>query len=508
MPGFNGGWWRKKMENFAPTEAEYPFMAYPPLIRRAAECVSVQHQLSPELYNIVAHAAAALAVQGLAVLRMPDGRFVPLNLYFLILAATGVGKSPAFEAFFAPYIAHDRAAKETFDKAKKEYPARHRSWKSQCDDATKTLSKARQKGEPLDHIQAKLDSLIEEEPIEPCLETWLVSDTNGPAFLKRLAGIGKSVALAGDEGEKLLVHLYQYIADLCQVWSHGRTDSQRIGTGITSVIDSRVLTLLLLQPENFYRFCGTAGKKAFGMGVWARFLIMAPKRPRPGFTSTESLNATNEPIDAFLARITDLIVERERRIKAGITEQDVVELDTDAHDCWAAFDREMSLRSSAHFASHNDDDAARGFKLGDLLDINEFAAKASMQAARVAAGFAYLGGDTKVTLDTMERAIRIIRYHIEAYRDQFSLSRAIPRVQEDALRLETYLRKRRLITRGCTTIPLEFLRSNGPTSDLRRDEFLLPSLQWLEDRGMLKVINPTFGGKPYVDFCWMFKPVS
>ena len=95
MHGFNGGWWRKKMENFAPTGAEYPFMAYPPLIRRAAECVSVQHQLSPELYNMVAHAAAAYAVQGLAVLRMPDGRFAPLNLYFLILAATGLGKSPA-----------------------------------------------------------------------------------------------------------------------------------------------------------------------------------------------------------------------------------------------------------------------------------------------------------------------------------------------------------------------------------------------------------------------------
>lgn len=504
MHGFNGGWSRKKIEHFAPTEAEYPFMDSPSLIRRAAECISVQHQCSPELYIFVAQAAASLAVQGLAVLKMPDGRFVPLSIYFLALAISGLGKSPAFEAFFAPFIARDRAAKEAFDNAKKQYPAKHRSWKQQCDELTKTLSKARQKGDLLDRIQVELDSLIEQEPIEPCLETWLVSDPTGPAFLKRLAGIGKSVALGGDEGEKLLPHLYEYIADLCQVWSHGRTDSQRIGTGTTSVIDSRVLTLLLVQPDNFYRFCATAGKKAFGMGVWARFLIMSPKRPKPGFKSPEGLDATNEPLDAYLARITELIAERERRVKAGITEQDVVELDTDARDCWKAFDHEMRLRSSAQLASHRDNDAGQGFKPGDLLDINEFAAKASMHAARVAAFFAYLGGNTKVTLDTMERAIRIIRYHIEAYRDQFSLSRAIPRVQEDALRLETYFRKRRLLTRGCTTVPLEFLRSNGPTIDLRHDEYLLPALQWLESREMVNVINPTCSGKPYVDYSPLF----
>lgn len=504
MPGFNGGWWRKKMENFAPTEAEYPFIDSPSLIRRAAECLSVQHQCSPELYIVVAQAAASLAVQGLAVLKMPDGRFVPLSIYFLVLAMTGLGKTPAFEAFFQLFLESDRAALEAFQKAEKEYPAKHRSWKLQCDDLTKELSKARKKGEPLDHLQGELDALIEHEPAVPRLQNWLIADTTKPAFLKRLAGVGESTALANDEGEKLLTNLYQYIADLCQLWSHGRTDSNRIGTGTTLVFNSRVMTLLLLQAENFYKFCEAAGKKAFGMGVWARFLIIAPKEPRPGFTSDESLDATNEPLDAFLARIAELIAERERRVKAGITTLDVVELDVDARTCWEAFDREMRVRSSSRLASRNRDVADDDFKPGDLLEVRAFAAKASIHAARFAAVFAYLGGDTKVTLDTMKRTIRIVRYHIEAYRDQFSLSRAIPRVQEDALRLETYLRKRRVITRGSTTVPLEFLRSNGPTIDLRHDEHLLPALQWLEGREMLKVINPTWGGKPYVDFSSLF----
>lgn len=499
MIGFNGGIWREKREHIVPTEAEYPFMSTPPLIRRAAECVSVQQQLSPELYIFFAQAAASLAVQGLAVLKMPDGRFAPLSMYFLVLAASGVGKTPAFEVFFQNFIARDEAANAAFNIAVKEYPARHRSWKRQCADLARMLSKARQKGEPLDHLQYELDSLIKQEPAVPRLQNWLVSDTTGAAFLQRLAGTGESIALAGDEGEKLLPNLYQYIADLCQLWSHGRTDSHRIGTGTTMVTDSRIMTLLPIQPENFYRFCETSGEKAFSMGVWARFLFIAPKELKPGFNSTENLDATNEPIDAFLARIVELITERERRIKAGITEQDVVELDVDARDCADAFGREMRVRSSSPVASRKDNDADEDFKPGDLSDVRAFAAKAMIHAARLAAVFAYFSGDSKVTLDMMERAIRIIRYHIEAYRDQFSLSRAIPRVVEDAMKLETFFRRLYLDTHGKTMIPLDSLHHCNTTSDLKLDKYLLPALLYLRQQGKIQIFRLN-GGKQYVNF--------
>jgi hypothetical protein len=168
----------------------------------------------------------------------------------------------------------------------------------------------------------------------------------------------------------------------------------------------------------------------------------------------------------------------------------------------------MRVRASSRLADRSSDYGERGFAPGDLLDVREFAAKASNHAARLAAVFAYFCGYTKVTQDMMERAISIVRYHIEAYRDQFSLSKAMPRVVVDAQRLETYFRKRKILTRGSTTVLLEFLRSNGPTIDLRHDEYLLPALQWLEDRGMVRVHNPTFGGKQYVDFSNLFSTVG
>lgn len=495
MYGFNGGMWHKKPENFAPTTMEYPSADQPRLIREAVECASVRHQLSPALYACVAQAAASLAVQGLAVLKLPDGSTIPLSMYFLVLAMSGMGKTRAFYTFFPPFVASDKGAEAAYVKAKKEYPDKLSDYKKQRADLNKLIGKMRAEGKPCGHLQVELDKL--EKPDEPRLQKWLMSDTTGAAFLQRMQGFFQSVGLATDEGAKLLKHLYQYLADLCQAWSHGLIDSHRVETGVTSVIEARIMTLILAQPKVFYDFCAKQGSTALDMGAWARFLVFAPSRPNGTLVSKDNLGATTEPLDAFLARIIELNAECERRVKAGITEQDVVELDADANDYWIKFVQEMRDRTIERNADR---------KPGDLLDISEFAAKAPMHAVRLASVFAYFCGDTKVTLDTMQRAISIIRYHIEAYRDQFSLSKVMPRVVEDSMRLETYFRTLYMDTR-CTTIPVTILHHSNTTSDLKLDKYLLPALIYMEQQGKIRRI-PANGGKRYVDFSSLIRMTS
>ncbi|MFC5583268.1 DUF3987 domain-containing protein [Rhodanobacter terrae] len=488
MLGFNRGFWHKKMEHFVPSEAEYPLDAQPRLIREAVECACVRHQLSPTLYASVAQAAASLAVQGLAVLKLPDGSTVPLSTYFLVIAMSGMGKTRAFYTFFAPFLASDRSIEEAYAKAVKEYPDKLSDYKKQRADLNKLIGKARAKGEPYDHLQTELNKL--KRPDEPRLQKRLMSDTTGAAFLQRMRGFFQSAGLATDEGAKLFKYLYQFLADLCQAWSHGLIDSHRAEAGVTSAIEARIMTLILSQPAVFYDFCASHGSLALGMGAWARFLICAPRRPSGRLTSGNGLDATTAPLDAFLARITELIAEHERRAKAGITEQDIVELDADADDCLTQFIQEMKRRSVERNADG---------KAGDLMDVSEFSAKAPIHAARMAAVFTYLCGDMKVTRDTMQRAIDIIRFHIDAYSDQFSLSKAIPRVVEDGLRLETFFRRLYIETKGNTKVSLDSLHHNNTTSNLKLDKYLLPALIYMQRQGTIQM-PPTNGGKPYVDF--------
>ena len=98
---------RKSLEDFKPIVAAYPHLAQPRLIREAVECACVRHQLSPRTYATVAQAAAALSVQGLAILKLPDGTKVPLSMYFVVQGKTGSGKTPPFMTFFEPFKEHD-----------------------------------------------------------------------------------------------------------------------------------------------------------------------------------------------------------------------------------------------------------------------------------------------------------------------------------------------------------------------------------------------------------------
>jgi hypothetical protein len=483
MTGFNSRLWRKKQEYFAPTTTPYPHDDHPRLIREAVECASVRHQLSPALYSAVADAAASLAVQGLAVLKLPDGSVMPLNMYFLIIAMSGMGKTRAFNTFFKSFLALDKTALAEFMKDDGDYPERLNGWKVKCCDINKMIRNKRTKGEPHDHLQGELDTLVAKKPIKPRYWNWLLSDATAPAFLKRIAGINKSVALASHEATKLFKHLYTLFGDLCSLWDDGQTDSHRIGSGTKASFESRIMMLLLTQPSVFYDFCAGQGGLALGMGFWARCLVTVPCKPKGHLTSDDKLDATTVPLDAFLARIDALITERIRRVKAGITEPDIVELDADANDCWIKFGKEMKDRSAEN---------------GDLSDVSEFADKAAVHAAHHAAVFAYFCGDTKVTLDTMERAIRIIRYHLDAYRDQFSLTNAVPQVALDAVKLETFFRRLYLETRG-TNVTLDSLHHSNTSSDLKLDKNLLPALIYMEQKGKIQFIRPN-SGKSYVNF--------
>jgi hypothetical protein len=475
---------RKSLEDFKPIVAEYPHMAQPRFIREAVECACVRRQLSPRTYATVAQAAAALSVQGLAILKLPDGTKVPLSMYFVVQGKTGSGKSPPFETFFEAFLERDEVLEAAFLKAEEEYPSKHRAWKLMTADLIRMIGKKRRNAEPYDHLQAELDKLNQEEPKKPRLRNWLMSDATGAAFLKRLKGFRHSVGLATDEGSKILKHLHQYLDDLCQGWSHGRIDSHRVGAGTTAAIDARIMTLILIQPELFDEFCAGQGKRALGIGLWARCLFNTTEALLDGITSSEDLGATTAPIDAFKARIIELIALLEYRIKAGITELDVVELDSDAETLWVAFADEMRTRSKSG---------------GDLVDVSEFAAKAAMHAARLAAIFAYFCGELKVTLEMMQGAISIIQYHADAYSDQFSMTKVVPEAVHHAEQLKDHFRRLYAKTKA-TSVEFDRLHHSGTSAELKLDKNLLPALFLLEKEQLIRMPPPREGQKQLVCF--------
>ena len=90
--------------------------------------------------------------------------------------------------------------------------------------------------------------------------------------------------------------------------------------------------------------------------------------------------------------------------------------------------------------------------------------------ARLAAAMHYFSGDGgKITLDTLERAFAIIRWHVDEAKRLFSPQFTMPQDQIDAQAVVTYLRFRIWLGPNSDTfIPKNKLLRNGPVRDRNR----------------------------------------
>lgn len=472
MTGFNAAHRNSKPQpDMTPTAAPYPHSALPRLIREAVECAVVRDQVPIATYSTVANASITLAVEGLAVLKRRNGRLVPLSMSYLVVSPPATGKSTAFRTCFAPMAAQDKIADAAYKKSEKEYPFKLADWKKQRVAINNMIGKKQSKGEPYDFLQTELELHLQRMPVKPREQNWLITDMTGASFVERSAGNNQSFGIACGEGAITFRYLYDYLAFLNLAWDGDNITTSRKGTGTTVGYDTRIMTLILTQPDVFNAFRSTRNDLASGMGAWARFLPVLPPRLKTVLTSGLDATILTEALNAFLARLAELVAERERRVKAGITTPDIIELDSDADARLAQFHSKMKTRGTD----------------GDLVDVGAFAIRASEHAERLAAAFSYFCGELKITLDMMERAISVIEYHLEAYISCFSLKNTVPDVQLQAEDLEKHLQRRYWI-HGCTGVHMTHIEKHGPSKELRNVAVLVPALKWLEARGKIRLL--------------------
>src|SRR3546814_14996872 len=81
----------------------------------------------------------------------------------------------------------------------------------------------------------------------------------------------------------------------------------------------------------------------------------------------------------------------------------------------------------------------------------------------------YFGGEQgKISLDTLERAISIVAYHVDQYKELFSPRLAPPQDQVDAQKVELYLRNLWGGYGSNSFIARNHLLRNGPVRDRER----------------------------------------
>jgi len=486
--GFNSAHWHFKPQiDATPVARQYPITALPRALREAGLYVSVNNRLSETISVMTAVGAASIAMLGLVAFKMPNGRKRSASLFLIVLADSGTGKTTAADIFMATIRAYDEANEVSYKQAVRVYETKHSDWRDKRRELSKMLAKLLKDGQLWEHLQVELDELTGNEPIKPRSRRLLVSDITGRAWINRMEGKGQSIGFACDEGEVIFDSVHRYLGHLNRGWDGSPISVDRAGDVSIMAYDPHIGMLMLSQHSAFNAFQKSYGEKARGIGHWARYLFAAPPKVEGRRYSAEEVSSS--AVDVYHARMNELHAERDRRLREGITDPDIVELDDDARACWINFANEMNQRTEVG---------------QDLCDVSDFAAKAAEHAGRLATNFSYFNKQDKITLDTIERAITIIRYHLAEYQDRFSLISSVPGVVLDAEWLDKYLR-RVCSTEGWRSVLRSHVKRNAK-GDLRDDPKRIDAaMELLAHQGKIRLIH---GAKNTCRIECCFSPIA
>lgn len=467
--GFNmGPWHTKPQPDHTPVARPYPMAALPRVLREAGLHVSERNLIHPAIPGMTSIGVASIVVMRLAVFKMPNGRTRPASVFMTIISPRVSGKSTTADALLPILRKNDQTTQETHKLALADYETRHRAWKELRKDLRDKVVKARKDDLPWEHLQQQLIAHDKNEPPKPRNLRLLHEDITDRPFIAQLHGKGRSIALVSDDAKVVFPYMAPMLGHFNKAFDGSPITLDRADESLMAY-DLSFGMILMTQFEVFDEFVTGPGKLAKSLGFWARHLFATlPKLEGGEYPKGEASSAA---LDAFHARINELIAEYERRVRDGNTDRDEIELDDEARMCWQAFANEMRARSVDG---------------GDLRDIEDFASRAAEHAGRMAAVFTLFNGDKKITLDTIERAITIIRYHLEEYRDRFSLVSALPEADRDAETLDGYLKQ--LWRRGHRSVLKSHVQRNAH-EDLRDLKRLDAALELLATRGTVRLIH-------------------
>lgn len=448
----------------------YPLGAFH-LITREAGYELVRNVQAPDaLIGMGMINAISMACQGLIDVRLPTGQVRPVSQNLLLVAESGERKSTVSSLLLAPFREADAQALISHTLKMEQYQAEHGSWVAKGKGLRSAISKEASKGKPTTDLDDQLLEHVRSMPIKPRLRHFLRQDITAKAVMEALQGNGESIAITTDEGHMLfkseaMAHLglLNRLWDSPEVLPLDRAENERL-----LAMNPRASVSIMTQYAPLKQFLDRRGSVAKGSGHWARYLVGWPSSTM-GYRQIDTDEPVWEHLPTFQARIRELLGKYRDMIETGAMKRELIGFTVDAKARWGelASQTESMLRMGEY-----------------LSDINDFASKVMEILARLAAAMHYFAGESgDITLDTLDRAFAIVRWHVDEYKYLFSPQCTAPQDQIDARVVAAYLHSR--IWGGLTSdthVPKNHVLRNGPVRNRTR---LNDALALLEAKGAI-----------------------
>jgi len=434
----------------------YPIKALPDKIRAAVSEVLGFVQCPQSLAACSALSALSLSGQGLANVRRDERLSGPVSLYLLAISESGERKTTVDRFFFESLRDWEKEKEIEAEPSLKEFKADHDAWEGERAGILAQIKEYSKSGKDPGELRAKLVQLQQQEPESPRYPQVIYGDSTPEALSWSLTHRWPSGAVISSEAGIVFGghangkdSILRNLSLLNQLWDGISLRIDRRTSESYTVRGVRMSMGLATQRETVQLFHESSRGLARGSGFSARFLIAWPES-----TQGTRLYKPAPPSWPHLTRYQNRLIEllEKTPVPDGENGLDLPTLDLspDGRGAWIDIYNEIE-RS-----------LAPGKEMADAKDV---ASKAADNITRLAALFTLYDGQDEITADSIERASRIVIWHMHEAKRFFAEIQTNP---EDLLAVKL---DRWLLDRNTTRIPKSEILTHGP-SPLRKKEIL------------------------------------
>jgi hypothetical protein len=351
------------------------------------------------------------------------------------------------------------------------YQREIRTWRVIEKGLARQMQKEVAAGRPYEDLETRYTAHLAKEPVAPRKRQTVRRNISQRALHEALEGDREAIAALADEGQTIISGgVLDRLEVVNGIWS-GQLQSMDRGYGKSIVCRNPRLALLLLVPNGLAdRYEREHGEEARLGGFMGRCLHAAPPS-NIGFRVDHPVK-DEQPITDFLKLIDEFFEESDRESEMGCFQHKTIRFSEEAADAWMAKRRELEEQMRPN---------------GQLYEIKVFAGRSLETAGRIAAIFHFSSKEVGfISLDTFERAWRIVEWHLQEFKRIYYEGSAQRVLQRNVEALIAYFKK---IGIGLDNFKKNEVLQRGP---LRAKASLQPALDVLEQRGMVTV--QTVGG--------------
>ncbi len=385
--------------------AAFPVHALGDVLGKAAQAIHDITQAPLSMCGQSVLAAATLAAQGLADVKLPRGgsNGRPLSGFFVTVAATGERKSTVDNLALASVRMREGDLRDQYTEQIKNY-----ALKAQAYEAAAKKAKSEKGKDARTAIEANLRALGD-APLPPLHPMLTCTDPTIEGLGKMLATAWPSLGIFSAEGGTF-VGGYGMSADnrlktaaaMSNMWDGAPFDRVRSLDGVSIMAGRRVSAHLMMQPGVADSFLGA--DDLADQGLLSRLLLAAPNstagtRYEVGRTikpeSQPSLDTYNAAITALLSAPLPLAKGKRNELSPPI-----LTFTLDAAAVWA------------QFHDHIEGQAGDG---GELAPIRGLACKAAEHAARIAGVLTLVKNPKAAQIDaeTLQDACELVEFYLQ-----------------------------------------------------------------------------------------------